>query len=112
MQWFMMLLLAHLAYRAILSSCHTNVSSVRRPSTLENKYSNFYKTPGSSVLKFHMEHDLTPMSQIVKLGQVKYPRWPPLLKIAKVTKSTSPNHWIFLAKFWHGISIEHRYSEL
>ena len=27
--------------------------------------------------------------RIVKLGQVKNPRWPPLLKIAKTTKSTS-----------------------
>ena len=24
----------------------------------------------------------------IKLGQVEYPRWPPLLKIAKITKST------------------------
>ena len=27
--------------------------------------------------------------RIIKLGQVEYPRWPPLLKIAKITKSTS-----------------------
>ena len=26
--------------------------------------------------------------RIIKLGQVEYPRWPPLLKIAKITKST------------------------
>ena len=25
--------------------------------------------------------------RIIKLGQVEYPRWPPLLKIAKITKS-------------------------
>ena len=27
--------------------------------------------------------------RIIKLGQVEYPRWPPLLKIAKITKSTT-----------------------
>ena len=26
--------------------------------------------------------------RIIKLGQVEYPRWPPLLKVAKITKST------------------------
>ena len=26
--------------------------------------------------------------RIIKLGQVEYPKWPPLLKIAKITKST------------------------
>ena len=38
--------LAHLARRAIVSYCHINASGVRRPSTLDNKYSNifFYKT--------------------------------------------------------------------
>ena len=51
--------------------------------------------------------------RIIKLGQVEYPRWPPLLKIAKVTKSTfSPELLNILAEFWHGISMEHRYSEL
>ena len=62
--------LAHLARRAIVSYCHTNASGVRRPSTLENKYSNIfvYKTTGPTVLKFHMEHDLTPGSQNCKIG--------------------------------------------
>ena len=74
-----------------MSYCHTNASGVRRPSTLENKYSNifFNKTTGSTVLKFHVKHDLTPGSQIVKLGHVEYPRWPLLLKISKTTKLTS-----------------------
>ena len=63
------LFLAHLAQRAIVSYCHTNASGVRRdgmcPSTPKNKYSNifFCKTTGPMVLKFHMEHDLTPGSQ-------------------------------------------------
>ena len=26
--------------------------------------------------------------RMIKLGQVQYPRWPPLLKIANITKST------------------------
>ena len=53
-------------------------------STLENKYSSIflYKTIAPTVLKCYMEHDLAPVSQ------VEYPRWPPLLKIAKITKST------------------------
>ena len=61
-----------------------------RQLTLENKYSNifFYKTISPTVLKFYMEHDLAPGSQNYKLGQVEYTRWPPLLKIAKITKST------------------------
>ena len=59
-------------------------------STLENKYSNifFYKTIAPTVLKFHMEHDLPPRSQNYKIGSGQNPRWPSLLKIAKITKST------------------------
>ena len=62
---------------------------MHRPSTLENKYSNifFYKTIAPTVLKFYMEHDLYQGLRIIKLGQVEYPRWPPLLKIEKITKS-------------------------
>ena len=42
---------------------------VCRPSTLENKYSNifFCKTTGPTVLKFHMEHELTLGSQNCKI---------------------------------------------
>ena len=205
-----------------MSYCHTNVSGLHHPSTLENKTSNgfFYKTTGPTVLKFHMEHDLTPGSQnfkigsgwiskmatvtknsknnkinffprttgyfwlnfgikyqwnigiqknllhsfvtvtyflftsvillqfvclkikylnnqtifclkpfhqllsnftrsiirfqglrIVELGQVEYPRWPPLRKIAKITQLLLQNHWTFLAEFWYGISMKHRFSE-
>ena len=47
---------------------HTYVSVVRCQSTLENKYSNiFYKTTGPTILKFHMEHDLTPGFQNCKI---------------------------------------------
>ena len=98
--------LAHLARRAIMSYCHTNVSAclVRRPLTLENKYSNifFYKTTGPTVLKFHMKHDLTHGLRIVKLGKVEYPRWPLLLKKEKQqNKLLLQNHCIFLAQFSH-----------
>ena len=58
--------------------------------TLENKYSNifFYKSIAPTVLKFYMEHDQPPGSQNYKIGSGQYPRWPPLLKTAKITKST------------------------
>ena len=81
---------------------------MRCPSTLENKYSNifFYKTAAPTVLKFHMKHDLTQGLRIVNLGKVEHLRWPLLLKKVKI------NHWIFLAKFWHGISMKDRYLEL
>ena len=51
-----------------MSYCHTNMCVMRRPSTLENKYSSifFYKNAGPTVLKFHMEHGLTPGSQNCK----------------------------------------------
>ena len=55
--------------------------------------------------------------RIIKLGQVEYPRWPPLLKIAKKKKKKKnqlflQNRWIFLAEFCHGISMENKYLEL
>ena len=51
--------------------CVLRVSCVMRlPSILESKYSNifFYKTTRSTVLKFHMKHDLTSGSQNCKTG--------------------------------------------
>ena len=100
-----------------MSYCHTNASGgVRRPPTFENKYSNIfvYKTTGPTVLKFNMEHDLTPGSQNCKIGLGR------ISKMAAVTKNNKKqqnkvllqNHWILLAEFWHGISVKHRYSEL
>ena len=49
--------------------CHTNGSGVRHPSILENKYSNiiFFKITGPKIVKFHMEHDLTPGFQNCKI---------------------------------------------
>ena len=63
--------------------------SFPRLSTLENKYLNifFYKTTGPTVLKFHMEHDLTPGSQNYKSGSGREN------KMAAVTKNSN-NHKI------------------
>ena len=93
-------------------------STLVRPclSTLENKYLNifFYKTNAPTVLKFYMKYDLAPGSQNYKIGS----GW--IYKIAAITKNSKNNKIIFfsrttgyfLAEFWHGISMEHRYSEL
>ena len=53
----------------------TTIQQKHRPSALENKYSKifFYKTAGPTVLKFHMEHDLTPGSQNCKTGLSRIP---------------------------------------
>ena len=74
----------------------------------------FYKTIAPTVLKFYMEHDLLPGSQNYKTGSGR------ISKMAAITKKNKnnkikfflQNRWIFLAEFWHGISMEHRYSEL
>ena len=60
---------------------------VRRPSTLENNYSNifFNKTTGSTVYKFHMEHDLAPWSQNCKIGSGR------ISEMATVTKNSKNN---------------------
>ena len=89
---------------------------MHRPSTLENKYSNifFYKTIAPTVLKFYMEHDLAPGSQNYKIGSGR------ISKMAAITKNSKNNNinfflqnrWILLAEVWHGILMEHRYSEL
>ena len=55
-------------------------------SALENIF--FYKTVAPIVLKFYMEHDLAPGLKIIKLDEVEFPRWPSLLKITNITKST------------------------
>ena len=98
-----------------MSYCHTNASGVRRASTVntENIYSNIfsYKTTGSTVLKFHVEHDLTPGSQNCKIGFGR------ISKMAAVTKKSKNNKInvfsrVFLAEFWHGISMKHKYSEV
>ena len=86
------------------------------PSTLENKYSNifFYKTIAPTVLKFYMEHDLPPRSQNYKIGSGRKSKMAAITKNSKKEQNQLflQNRWIFLAEFWHGISMEHRYSEL
>ena len=66
--------------RVIVSYCHTNASDmcfalciVLCSSVIENNLFNiFYKTTRPTVLKFHMEHDLTLGSQNCKIrsGQI------------------------------------------
>ena len=69
-----------------MNYCHTNASGVRRPSILENKYSNIlYKTIGPIVLKFHMEHDLPSGSQNCKIGSCR------IATKAAVTKNSKNN---------------------
>ena len=52
----------------------------------------FCKITGPIVLRFHLEHDLTPGSQDVKLGQVEY------FRMATVTKNSKINQFIFLSR--------------
>ena len=58
---------------------------LRCPSTLENKYSNIfcYKTAGPTVLKFHVEHDLTPGSQNCKIGSGRMSKTAAIIKDSK-----------------------------
>ena len=88
---------------------------MRRPSTLENKYSStfFYKTIVPTVLKFYMENDLASGSQNYKIGLGRISKMAAITKNRKNNKSnSSPEPLDILAEFWHGISMEHRYSEL
>ena len=48
----------------------------------------FSKTTEAMVVKFHLKYDQTPGFQNINLGKIKNPRWQPLLKIAKTSKST------------------------
>ena len=103
-------LLAHLARRAIVSYCHTNVSVVCRPSTLKNKYSNifFYNTTGPTVLKFHLEYDLTPGSQNCKIGLGRKSR------MTAVTKNSKNNKINFFSRttgyFWLNFGMEYKWN--
>ena len=99
---------------------------MHRPSTIENKYSNifFYKTIAPTVLKFYMKQYLAPGSKNCKIGSGRISKMAAISKNSKkkTKKKQQKKHninffsrttgWIFLAEFWHGISMEHRYSEL
>ena len=64
---------------------------MRRPLTLENKYSSifFYKTSAPTVLKFYMEHGLAPGSQNYKIGSGRISKMAAITKNSKITKSAS-----------------------
>ena len=101
--------LAHLAQRAKVTYCHSSASGVRCPSTLENKYLNMfsYKTTGPTVLKLHMEHDLTPGSQKnCKIGSGR------ISKMATVTKNSKNNKINFFPRttgyFWLNFGMEYQ----
>ena len=85
------------------------VCVVRRLSTLENKYSNIflYKTTGPTVLKFHMEHGLTPGSQNCKIGSDR------ISKMAAVTKNSKNNKINFFSTtgyFWLNFGMEFQWK--
>ena len=81
---------------------------VRRPSTLENKYSSifFYKTIAPTVLKFYMKHDLAPGSQKYKIGSGR------ISKIAAITKNSTNNKINFFSRttryFWLNFGMEYQ----
>ena len=87
-----------------MSYCHINVSVMRRPSTVENKYSNifFYKTTGPTVLNFHMEHD-------ARVSDCKF-GWGRISKIAAVTENSKNNKINFFSRttgyFWLDFGME------
>ena len=94
-----------------MSYCHTNISGVRRPSTLQNKKcsnSFFYKTTGPTVLKFHMEHDLTPGSQNYKIGAGRVSKMAAVTLNSKITKSTSSPEPVDL--FWLNFGMEYQWN--
>ena len=100
-------LLAHLAQKAIVSYCHTSACVVHRQPILENKFSNVfsYKTTGPTVLKFHMEHDLTARSQNYKIGSGG------ISKMATVTKHSKNNKINFsrtTGYFWLNFGMEYQ----
>ena len=75
---------------------------------LENKYSNifFYKTTGLTVLKFHVENDLTPGSQSYKIGSGRISR------MAAGTKNSKNNKTSFFSRttgyFWLNFGMEYQ----
>ena len=74
--------MGYMSYQCIrLGSC-----IVLHLSTLENEYSNifFYKTTGPTVLRFHMEHDLTPGSENCEIGSGQ------ISKLAAITNIKAP----------------------
>ena len=93
-----------------MSYCHTDASGVRFVSTLENKYSNsfFYKTTGPTVLKFHIEPNLTPGSQNYKIGSGR------ISQTAAVTKNIKNNKTNFFSRstgyFWLNFGMEYQWN--
>ena len=68
----------------------------------------FYKNTGSTVLKFYMEHDLTPGSQNCKIGSGR------ISKMAAVTKNSKKNKINFFSRttkyFWLNFGMEYQWN--
>ena len=90
---FIHIFLAHLARRAIVTYCYTNVSGARCAVRQHLKTNIlFYKTTGPTVLEFHMEHVLTSGSQNCKIGSGR------ISKMAAVTKNSKNNQIDFFSR--------------
>ena len=60
-----------------------------------------------------MKFDLRPGSKNYKIGSGRISKMAAITENSKNNKSTfSPDPLDILAEFWHGISMEHRFSEL
>ena len=83
---------------------------MRRPSTLENKYSSIfsYKTIAPTVLKFYMEHILAPGSQNYKIGSGR------ISKMVAITKNNKNNKINFFSRttkhFWLNFGMEYQWN--
>ena len=55
----------------------------------------------------------TPGSQNCKTGLGRISKMSAFTNNSQTQQNQLPlqNHWIFLAKFWHGISMKHRFSD-
>ena len=83
-------LLAHLVRRGKVSYCHNNAFGALRPSTLESKIFKHLLLQNHCTSCCQISHRAWPRLQgfrILKLDQVEYQRWAPLLKIAKNNKT-------------------------
>ena len=73
-------------------------SMVRHQSTIENNLFNHLLLKKALDLQFsNFTWSMARLQGLIvaKLGQVKYPRWPLLLEIAKITKYLLPNHGVY-----------------
>ena len=96
-----------ISFSGVIVSC---ASCIIRQHLKTNIQTSFSIKLAPTNLKFYMEHDLPPGSQNYKIGSGR------ISKMAAITKNSKNNKIDFFSRtaryFWHGISMEHRYSEL